>query len=111
MNNEEKSISANEINKYAYCPYQWYYERLYGAAHLRRLYKERNEKLGLNDTVFSNFKSGLDYHASYKPDRGSGFVGRLVRLLMIIAALAGIICGVLYYLYGDSIWILITQFI
>jgi len=109
VNNEDKAISANEINKYMYCPYQWYYERQYGAAHLRRLYKERNEKLGLSDTVMSNFKSGLDYHANYKQDRGFG--SWLVKALIVIAVLAGILCGVLYYLYGDYLWILIKQFI
>ena len=109
MNNEEKAISANEINKYLYCSYQWYYERQYGAAHLRRLYKERNEKLGLTDTVFSNFKSGLDYHANYKQE--STFGSKFVKALMVFAVLAGIICGVLYYLYGDYIWILIKQYI
>ena len=34
---ERETISAHEINKYDYCPYQWYYERLYGRAELRRL--------------------------------------------------------------------------
>ena len=29
---ERETISAHEINKYDYCPYQWYYERLYGRA-------------------------------------------------------------------------------
>jgi len=108
MNNEQKAISANEINKYAYCPYQWYYERLYGAAHLRRLYKERNEKLGLNDSVFSNFKSGLDYHANF--DRGEHTVGKLFRAAILFAAIAGIVCAVLFYLYtqGDFTWILIN---
>ena len=101
MNNEEKGISANEINKYIYCPYQWYYERLYGAAHLRRLYKQRNEKLGLNDTLLSNFKSGLDYHANF--EQGGGFGSKLITMLMILVVLAGIICGVLYYLYSQGI--------
>ena len=39
---ERETISAHEINKYDYCPYQWYYERLYGRAELRRLYTQRN---------------------------------------------------------------------
>ena len=44
---ERETISAHEINKYDYCPYQWYYERLYGRAELRRLYAERNARLHL----------------------------------------------------------------
>jgi len=97
MNNSSKSISANEINKYAYCPYQWYYERFYGAAYLRRAYKERNEELGLTDTVFSNFKKGLDYHAGY--EAGSKGMGRLAKLIVLFAALFGAFCAFYYYYF------------
>lgn len=37
----KKPISASEINRYTYCPYQWYYERIYGTKELRRLAKEQ----------------------------------------------------------------------
>ena len=99
MNNSSRSISANEINKFMYCPYQWYYERLYGAIHIRALYKERNQRLGLKDTALSNFKKGQAHHASY----GSGGSGRGLRVLKWIAAavaiIAGFICGYLFYSY------------
>ena len=42
---ERETISAHEINKYDYCPYQWYYERLYGRAELRRLLTETERLL------------------------------------------------------------------
>lgn len=62
MNKEEKPISASEMNRYAYCPYQWYYERVYGRKELRRLYQERNERLGLTDRAAGNFTRGLEHH-------------------------------------------------
>ncbi|MCL2565119.1 MAG: hypothetical protein FWE24_04830 [Defluviitaleaceae bacterium] len=102
MKNDSKFISANEINKFLYCPYQWYYERLYGMMHIRGLYKERNQKLGLEDTAYSNFKKGLDYHESYedKPSDSSGGGLRLLRrVAIVIAIISGIICGYLFYHY------------
>lgn len=62
MYNERKTVSANEINKFSYCPYQWYYERLYGRKKLRELEKERNERLGLPDARMSNLVDGFNYH-------------------------------------------------
>ena len=62
MNKEEKPISASELNRYSYCPYQWYYERTYGMKELRRLYQERNERLGLTDKAAGNFTRGLEHH-------------------------------------------------
>ena len=59
---ERETISAHEINKYDYCPYQWYYERLYGRAELRRLYTERNARLHLEDSMSANFRKGEGYH-------------------------------------------------
>lgn len=65
MENDSKTISANEINKYTYCSYQWYYERCYGTKKLRQLAKERNERLGLEDATTSNFHKGLRHHDRY----------------------------------------------
>lgn len=62
MYNDRKTISANEINKFSYCPYQWYYERLYGRKKLKELEKERNERLGLDDLRMSNLLDGFNYH-------------------------------------------------
>lgn len=59
---ERKTLSAHEISKYDYCPYQWYYERLYGRKELRRLYVERNARLNLEDSLASEFRKGEKYH-------------------------------------------------
>lgn len=66
MYNDKQTISANEINKFAYCPYQWYYERLYGRKKLRELELERNERLGLEDTRMSNLIDGFSYHSGVR---------------------------------------------
>lgn len=41
----KETLSAHELNKYTYCPYQWYYEKKYGRAELRRMRKEYLEEL------------------------------------------------------------------
>lgn len=63
--NSKRRISANEINKFTYCPYQWYYERLYGMKELRRLKRERNEALGVTDQTKDYFLRGSLYHDRY----------------------------------------------
>ena len=65
MKNNKKTITPNEINKFLYCPYQFYYERYYGRKELTDLYKERNKKLGLENKTLSNFKKGITYHSKY----------------------------------------------
>ncbi|WP_317854529.1 hypothetical protein [Chakrabartyella piscis] len=62
MDWNRKTLSPNELNKYTYCPYQWYYERFYGRAELTRLRKERNEALHLEDTTVSHFARGEKHH-------------------------------------------------
>ena len=98
LHNNSKSISANEVNKFLYCPYQWYYERLYGSAEIRELYKERNERLGLHDIAYSNFKKGQAYHAEFESaaQAGRGFKW-FVRIAVIVMIIAGIVCGYLFY--------------
>lgn len=65
MRDKNKSISANEINKYTYCPYQWYYEKIYGAGELQRMHKELSEKMGYKNTLESNFVKGNHFHQNY----------------------------------------------
>lgn len=87
MNKDDKIISASELNRYAYCPYQWYYERLYGRKELRRLYQERNERLGLTDSTAGNFTRGLEHHwKSYRRRLWRGRLGKLAVLLIAAAA-------------------------
>lgn len=65
MKKEKTTISANEINRFVYCPYQWYYGKIYGSKKLRELTEERNKNLNLKDSTLSNFKRGLEYHSNY----------------------------------------------
>ena len=82
--NDKKTVTANEINKFCYCPYQWYYERLYGTKELRRLANERNEALGLTDRTQSNFEQGLEYHSRAKFRGGAGRI--IIAFLLILLA-------------------------
>ena len=62
MDKDRHTIAATELSKFDYCPYQWYYERLYGRNELRRLEKERNERLGLEDKRKERLEQGVRYH-------------------------------------------------
>ncbi len=94
---DRKTISAHELNKYAYCPYQWYYERLYGRKELRRRYQERNERLQLEDHLQSQFVAGERHH------RRSFLMLKWKRMgwkLLIILFAAAVIAGYLWVKYG-----------
>ena len=97
---ERKTISAHELNKYAYCPYQWYYERLYGRKELRRRYQERNERLHLENHLQSRFVEGEAYHRrSYRLLKWRRRAWKLLLLLFVAAAIA----GYLFIRYGTAI--------
>ena len=82
--NDKKTITANEINKFCYCPYQWYYERVYGIKELRRLANERNELYGFADSNKSNFIKGIEYHSSLKFKNGIKLLISAVIVLLIL---------------------------
>ena len=87
---ERKTLSAHEISKFDYCPYQWYYERLYGRKELRRLYVERNERLNLEDSLASEFRKGEKYHRrSYLLLKCKRMLWKLIVILFAAAAIAG----------------------
>ena len=87
---ERKTLSAHEISKYDYCPYQWYYERLYGRKELRRLYVERNERLNLEDSLASEFRKGEKYHRrSYLMLKFKRTFWKLIVILFAAALIAG----------------------
>ena len=83
MKNDRQTISANEVNKFTYCPHQWYYERLYGTKELRAKYRERNERLGLEDATAAHFARGLAFH--------SRFAGRRVLRWIVLAGIAAVV--------------------
>lgn len=87
---ERKTISAHEISKYDYCPYQWYYERLYGRKELRRLYTERNMRLDLEDSLTSRLRKGETYHRrSYLLLKWKRMIWKWLVLLFAAAVVAG----------------------
>lgn len=99
MKKEDKPISASELNRYSYCPYQWYYERLYGMKELRRLYQERNERLGLTDKAAGNFTRGLEHHRkSYRRLRWRARLRRFAAVLVILILLG--LTGYFWVRYG-----------
>lgn len=65
LKNPRNTITPNEINKFIYCPYQWYYERKYGTDELKRLHNEIVLKYNLEDKTKSNFVKGLEFHNNY----------------------------------------------
>lgn len=83
INNKKHTITANEINKFCYCPYQWYYERAFGRKELSIMKKELNDELGLTDSRLSNFKSGSEFHSNVRFNRWLA-VKRVVYILLII---------------------------
>lgn len=97
---ERKTLSAHEISKYDYCPYQWYYERLYGRKELRRRYVERNTRLNLEDSLASEFRKGEKYH------RRSYLLLKFRRMfwkLIIILFAAMVIAGYLWMKHGGVV--------
>lgn len=62
MKEKKVKISANEINRYTYCPYQWYYGKVYG----QKVLKEKYRALDRGEAPYEgNFKKGLHFHDNY----------------------------------------------
>lgn len=95
MENNKKTISASEINRFAYCPYQWYYERVYGRKYIFNLLKERNAKYGYENSELSNFKSGQNYHK--KEYMCTVFKSKAIKVAIIIIGLFFIILKVMEF--------------
>jgi len=81
------TISANEINKYLYCNYQWYYEKTYGQPTLRKLNKEFLQSLGIqhqnNDE--ENFAKGKNYHNKFiRSSIKKGVVNFIILVIIIV---------------------------
>ena len=62
MKKKPVKISANEINRFAYCPYQWYYGRVYGQKVLKEKYLALQNK---EAPYIGKFKKGLNFHEKY----------------------------------------------
>lgn len=94
-------LSASEVNRFCYCPYQWYYERLYGHGEIQALYKERNRALRLKDSTRSVFAKGNEFHENYMSQYSRYStrpkLGRFIAALVLAAFLLAIILWVLRY--------------
>lgn len=97
MYNNDEKISASEINKYCYCEYSWYYERLYGKKYIREKYKKRNEEIGFSYSTIDNFKKGIKFHDNFTFKRNFTIIFKSAILIIIIfLMLWGLkICGIL----------------
>lgn len=103
IENDKNTITANEINKFSYCPYQWYYERLYGRKELRALARERNKSLGLTDTTQGHLAAGSSYHAEiHKKYRTKQLVVKFIIILVLAVIIYALIKGVIAFPAGGS---------
>ncbi len=90
---DQVEISASELNKFTYCNYQWYYEKIYGSHEINRLRKEMLEELGYDDTTKSNFIKGQKFHQNYKDDFKMNQGVTLVLSIILVV----VIIFILYY--------------
>ncbi len=52
---DRTTISASEVNRYTYCPYQWYFERYYGRSKLFQMSKTKKAEPALKKTKRISF--------------------------------------------------------
>jgi len=88
MKNPSERISPSEIKKYVYCPYGWYYERLYGYKHIYGLHKKRLKSLGLEDFKQSGYIKGQKFHRQYRPFSVRRVIIQAAILIIVIYACA-----------------------
>lgn len=104
MYNDSDRISASEINRFTYCPYQWYYERKFGRKHLTsgkpsvEKKKPSVKKISSSKHVAeSNFERGRKFHDEYdlnlSPRRG------ILRPILYICAITIILFFLIWVAY------------
>ena len=98
---DRTTISASEVNRYTYCPYQWYFERYYGRSKLFQMSKSKKAEPKLKQTSKtpaktreSNFARGRAFHAQeYQNLRRKQ---KIVSILTIGAILIVMICLLIF---------------
>ena len=95
MDKDRYIISATELSKFEYGPYQWYYERVYGRNELRKLAKERNERLGIKNDGQGRLTDGVKYHEKF-------YKRSIRRRKAVIIALIIIFFSVAYFALRDG---------
>ena len=83
-----KKISSNEINRYIYCPYQWYYSKYYGQTKLKDKYKALNKN---GDKTENNFTKGINFHKNYYKEYKRN---KMLKIALVIIVLSIIIGGI-----------------
>ena len=88
----KETLSPHELNQFAYCPHQWYYEKIYGKTALRRLRKEHLATLGLSgQSEKSNFVRGLQFHEeNYRKLRQRAVIWKICMVVLLLVLLLGI---------------------
>lgn len=62
---KQKKFSANEINKFTYCPYQWYYEKVYTSRVLNEKRQIALQEHKLVDHTNHHFIKGQQHHKNF----------------------------------------------
>lgn len=85
MDNDSDKITANEINKFSYCPYQFYYERVYGQKRIREIRSAILEEKGYTDKTKSKLRKGLDFHNNYNKNKTKKYpIFKLIVLVLLL---------------------------
>lgn len=100
---KQNYISASEVNKFIYCPYQWYYEKIYGRKFILEQ-KNKNKKLKLKSTLNkkiktksyldNNFLRGNKFHREF---RKKYMHDRMRKIIWFLLALCVTITGYLIF--------------
>jgi hypothetical protein len=81
---DEKLVSANDINRFMYCPYQWYYKKYYGAAELQKKYQAlKNPKSNHPNHLTRGNKHHKNYYIRYRLARFLKGIGLLLLLILL----------------------------
>jgi hypothetical protein len=97
----EKYFSASEINRFRYCPWQWYYGRVYGAKALDELRRERNRALGLPENTGAGtdaFARGRVFHRNFRRN----YILKQAVKWVAIFLLAAVLCC--FIKFTPSVW-------
>ncbi|OON99593.1 MAG: hypothetical protein ATN35_11815 [Epulopiscium sp. Nele67-Bin004] len=94
MQDNKKRISASEVNKFTYCPYQWYYGRKYGASNLLRIAKQ-HKNIDTVQKQTNNFERGnkfhSDYHHKYKHEQVKRTIIIIIAVIIVMILISIII--------------------
>ena len=110
MHNKNINISASEINKFIYCPYQWYYERFYGRKKILEILNKHKEKRikpkkNVLDVNKNNFLRGNKFHMTF---RKKYLVARRKKIFLFLLVLSMILLGLFF---GREKFVVLVGFI